>query len=238
MSAAPPSFTLSVLEVAGVPVPLVRRGPPAGPGLLILQPLFEEMNRTRRLLALVGAALAAAGIVTWLPDLPGAGDSSISHFTLARVAPAAAALAQALEADHILAVRGGALLTLGVPARAYLLAPVDGASLWRDMLRARAAADAEAGQPRTVAQLEAASAAGETLELAGYRFPPALARELHAARAPARAPGSRNVTLSPSPHADAVLSGPPVWRQSEPEDSSALAHALAQDIAAWIAGRC
>ncbi|MEA3065760.1 MAG: hypothetical protein QOJ27_2212, partial [Sphingomonadales bacterium] len=46
-----------------------------GPALLFLPPLFEEMNRTRALLAALMRRLAGEGYGCWLPDLPGTGES-------------------------------------------------------------------------------------------------------------------------------------------------------------------
>src|SRR3546814_12255013 len=53
---------------------------PAGPPratVLIVPPLFEEANRTRRTLVLAMRALAAEGLSALLPDLPGQNESPI-----------------------------------------------------------------------------------------------------------------------------------------------------------------
>ena len=43
--------------------------------ILIVPPLFEEANRTRRTLVLTMRALAAQGFAAILPDLPGQNES-------------------------------------------------------------------------------------------------------------------------------------------------------------------
>jgi pimeloyl-ACP methyl ester carboxylesterase len=54
---------------------LMRVGPEDGPAVLFVPPLFEEMNRTRALLAAVMRELANKGFCCTLPDLPGTGES-------------------------------------------------------------------------------------------------------------------------------------------------------------------
>ncbi len=236
-------FDLRIIDAGGERLPCVVRGPgSARARLLIVPPLFEEMNRTRRLLARLGNALAEAGIATVLPDLPGTGDheGGTEAMDWARWRAAVAALAAALGAAATLAVRGGALLDDAAGARPrYRLAPVRGAALLRDLLRARAASDAEAGAGISVARLEARLAAGEAIEAAGHVLSPALAAALRAASpAPGRS-GDRTAMLDDLPGGDIVLGGPAVWRSAEPAPAEelALARALAADIAQWLASR-
>ena len=53
----------------------MRIGAAEAPPVLFVPPLFEEMNRTRALLAAVMRRLAARGHGCWLPDLSGTGES-------------------------------------------------------------------------------------------------------------------------------------------------------------------
>ena len=53
----------------------MRIGAADAPPILFVPPLFEEMNRTRALIAAIMRALAARGYGCWLPDLPGTGES-------------------------------------------------------------------------------------------------------------------------------------------------------------------
>ncbi|MFN3288634.1 MAG: hypothetical protein ACK40H_09300 [Sphingomonadaceae bacterium] len=206
----------------------------------MIAPFFEEMNRTRRLLAQTGVALAALGIESWLPDLPGTGDHEGGSEAMdwASWRGAVAALAATMPADATLAVRGGALLddAAGDLPR-YRLAPASGAALMRDLLCARAATEAEAGSGLSVAALEARLAAGETVEAAGYPLSPALAAALRSAEPAPLRPGDRMAVLAGTEGGDIVLPGPPPWRSAEAADVRALAEALAQDIDSWLGAR-
>lgn len=206
--------------------------------LLILPPLFEEMNRTRRLLALTGAHLAAAGVETWLPDLPATGDHEDASDAAewGRWRAAVAELAAFLGWPHLLAVRGGALLADAArPQSAYFLAPVaHGERIVRDLLRTRIAADAALGLTISAAALAAALAAGLTIEAAGYPIAPAMAAAIAGATLAAAACPTRTATLSDATGADIAFLHPPVWRQSEPDPPTELAAALADDLCAWL----
>lgn len=199
---------------------LMRMGPLDATPVLILPPLFEEMNRSRAFLAAVMRGLAAAGLGCWLPDLPGTGESETP---LAACGWDVWKEAVAAAADHIcrsvgqrpmaVSVRGGCLLD-GQSAAAgwWRLAPVAGASLVRDLERSGLAG----GVP-----------------LAGYRPSPGLLADL-AAALPADAAPLRTVRLASDPKAaDAKLQGPALWRRSEPGRADALAEIAAADIAAW-----
>jgi hypothetical protein len=122
---------------------------------------------------------------------------------------AAAARAAGEGATATVSVRGGALLDGGAGWR---LAPVEGASLVRD--------------------LERAGLVGEQGG-AGYAPSPAL---LDAVRAASPPPGkARTVRLaSERAEADLKLEGPPLWRRSEPQNSPELAAAAAGDILQWV----
>ncbi len=237
------SFEMAVVEAGGEQLPCVFRGPPDGIPLLILPPLFEEMNRTRRLIALTTARLAMMGVRSCLPDLPGTGDHEDGPDAMdwSRWRAALAALSATLSSEaggtpHLFAVRGGALLADAAPGHSlYRLAPpANGVKPLRDLFRARAAADREAGARTTVATLEALSEAGDTIEAAGYAIGPALAAALRSA--PLLAPDipTRTVATAPGPNIDAVMEGAPVWRQADPVDTAPMAHALAHDLAEWI----
>ena len=139
-------FRFTLLSAGPYDLPTVLRGPETGPCVLILPPLFEEMNRTRRLLADLGRALAAKGIGSALADLPGTGDASgLPDVTAWRRATAHLIETQARRPLRVLAVRGGALLTDGAGSEGlYRISPAaSGASLLREMMRAQAIADQE-----------------------------------------------------------------------------------------------
>jgi pimeloyl-ACP methyl ester carboxylesterase len=194
---------------------LMRIGPDKGRPVLFVPPLFEELNRTRALLAGVMRALAADGTSCVLPDLPGTGESEceLSEVGWDAWTGAIAAVAESLGPDLlVVSVRGGALLD-AVPAGAHWrLAPVDGASLARDLARV-GLAGAETG--------------------AGYEPSASLRAALSEAK-PAELPKARTIRLASDPKpADFKLEGPALWRRSEPQTSPELVSAIASDITAW-----
>lgn len=230
-----------LLPLAGATEWVVTRGPRSAARVLFVPPLFEELNRCRRLIAEVGRRLAAGGIGSWLPDLPATGESDRALNEIGwddwrrAIADAAAALGEEAEAVHLVSIRGGALVDDAVPRAAsrWWLAPIDGAALWRDLIRARLAADRESGGTLTAALIED-SAAASPVELAGYLIPPAVSGPLRRAIPATPAGRCRHAALTSSPGVDVRLPGPPPWRQTEPEDCPALADAMAADIAGWI----
>ena len=237
MSAGAPSFDFRLIDTPAGSLPCIVRGPLTGPQLLIIPPLFEEMNRTRALLAGIGRGLTERGIGSWLPDLPGTGDSDIPLTAVAWPdwRESIRAVSQYIAATHgkapsSFSVRGGALLDdAAADADRMRLAPVtSGDRLLRELLRIRVAAEQERGTPTSLAALED-QLRSTTLELGGYPITPALAAGLSAARASAIEPG-RTAALAGGV-GDLMFEGPPVWRQAEPIG----ARALADDLAAWIA---
>lgn len=241
MTAAAPSFDFRLLDTPAGSLPCIVRGPADGPQLLIVPPLFEEMNRTRMLLAEVGRQLSRQGIGSWLPDLAGTGDSELPFGAVswAMWRESVQAVCKLMTTSHgiqpdLLAVRGGALLADAAEASSrYLLAPVaSGERLLRELLRTRLAADQERGASSTLAALEA-RLANEIVEIGGYPISPALAADLRAATLPTFDP-TRTAVLTGGT-GDHQLDGPPVWRQAEPAAAPALARAIANDLAAWIA---
>lgn len=194
---------------------LMRLGPAEGPPILFAPPLFEELNRTRALLAATMRGLAAEGFACWLPDLPGTGESErdLGDCGWDDWTGAVAMLAGQIGPDLVtVAVRGGALLD-DVPARAHWrLSPVAGTSLARDLARA-----------------DLVGGGGG----AGYQPRLDLIDALRAA-APADIAPLRTVRLTGDPRpGDAKLDGPALWRRSEPAGAPDLAAALAADIAHW-----
>lgn len=183
-----------------------------GPALLFLPPLFEEMNRSRALLAATMRALAAQGFGCWLPDLPGTGESerALGEISWQDWREAAAAALAAAGASATIAVRGGALLDAAAPRR-WRFAPATGASLARDL--GRAGLITEGG--------------------GGYAPSEALLGSLAAAE-PAGAGSVRTVRLATDrAEAELKLEGPPLWRRAEPQTSPELAQAMACDIVQW-----
>jgi hypothetical protein len=195
--------------------------------LLILPALFDEANRMRRFTVEVMRRLAAAGIDSFLPDLPGCNESltPLEQCTLTQWQGAARAAAVEFGASRVLAIRGGGLL-LPFAASGWHYGPVKGATILRQLLRARVLAAREAGRGESVeALLEQGQREG--LELAGYRFGADLIRELQAAELPER-DGIATVSQD-------MLGGSPLWLRAEPDEDRTQADALAALIAIGMA---
>lgn len=197
---------------------MMRIGGRQAPAILFVPPLFEEMNRTRALLADVMRRLAALGHGCWLPDLSGTGESLRAlgdvtwHDWRHDVTAACTYVSQRAENVLIASLRGGALLDDAAAGSAWWrFAPADGAALTRDMVRAGLAG----------------------VEWAGYA-PSAELRADLAAATPCEVPVLRTVRLATDrAEADARVGGPALWRRSEPGRSAALAEALTADLHAW-----
>jgi pimeloyl-ACP methyl ester carboxylesterase len=185
----------------------------SGPALLVLPPLFEELNRTRALLATTMRALAADGFACWLPDLPGTGESArpLGQISWQDWREAAEAAFRESGAVATVGVRGGALLDDPAPAR-WRFAPAAGASLARDLARAGLMTEGGGGY-----------APSETL------LGPLAAAE------PAPGGTVRILRLATDrAEADRKLEGPPLWRRAEPQNSCELARAMASDVSQWV----
>ena len=221
MAAAPPQHILRI-----TPTRTARAT------ILFVPPLFDEANRTRRTLVLAMRALVANGFAALLPDLPGQNESLVplEQVDLAGWQSALADMAAPITGPLIIAsLRGGALIDHNANAAAWWrLAPVGGASLLRTLLRARVAADREAGLTSSLDSLQT-QAATTPLLLAGNRLSPAMIAQLGRAEVHPVAP-LRTVILGSG--ADAIT-GTPLWLRAEPGEDAAMAAAIAADISAW-----
>jgi len=167
--------------------------PPEQPGphhwVLVIPPLLDELNQSRRTLHLLGQALAARGIGCLLPDLYGTGDSEgdigdatwdtwIADLNCVHVW----LLGQGAVRVDLLALRGGALLTRDWLAAAPIRVPhlilwqpiISGAQLVQQLLRRRLAAGLVRGSRATAAALRERMALDGWIEIAGYRLSAAL----------------------------------------------------------------
>lgn len=228
--------------------------------VLYVHPWAEEMNKARRMAALQSRALAAAGHAVLQMDLEGCGDSSgdFADAGWERWLDDLALGVRWLHGQHaaplwLWGLRAGALLATQAAERVeggcrlLLWQPAaSGKQLLQQFLRLKAAAglqqgDAKGALERTREEL----AAGQCVEIAGYRLPPQLAQGLEAAslQRPANCPrvvwlevSTRDpATLLPASdsrigqwrttglavHAEAVK-GPAFWQTQEIEDAPAL----------------
>lgn len=186
----------------------------AGIGILMLPAFLEEGLFTRTLVSRLLRAASARGVRSWLPDLPGTGESGIPIGAVRLRdwhAAAAAAFAHATDAlgtpPLVACVRGGALLADALPARArWRLAPCDGAAVLRPLRRAQALSG--------------------SADLAGWALPDALIADLDAATLAPPDGATRDVTWP---------DGTPPWRRAEPAAPAEAIALLADDLARWIA---
>lgn len=208
-----------------------------GAPVLLVPPLFEELNRSRALLAHVMRGLAAAGLKAVLPDLPGTGESlrSLDEIGWEDWTGALGMLSFDLNARAqvplLASFRGGCLLEeqVDVIGRWRFAPPAAGSALTRDLIRAKQATTPD--KPR--ADAVEASARVELTEFSGYAINPALWAALGDAALP-DGDTVRTVRLETDPApADLKLAGKPLWRQSEPGNDTALAALLAADIVQW-----
>ncbi|MFM5634333.1 hypothetical protein ACET8D_20470, partial [Aeromonas veronii] len=200
--------------------PMLRFGPDDGPVLVAALPLFEEANRTRTFVVGLLRRLAACGIASLLPDVPGQGESTtpLDALTILRMAGALEAVTDRCHAagrrTYALGIRSGALLDYcALHSGRWYLAPQTGAELLRDLHRIWRAVGNDGDQ---IAMMHGADA----VEIAGNRLSADLLSSLSAAT-PFDQPGvpRRVVRLASDPApADARFDAAPLWRRAEPGD--------------------
>lgn len=180
--------------------------------LLVIEPLFEEANRCRKLIVDIMRALDGLGIGSRLADLPGTGESTVDIAGV-RIADWQAAI-QGYAPALVASFRGGALVDEAASVGVWRFAPETGIRVVRDLKRA-------------------ALASSDSTLYAGHALGEALLAELEAAT-PFPLPRLRTVRLdSDAGEADAKVPGSPLWRRAEPGEDSELAATLAADLADW-----
>lgn len=165
-------------------------------GVLFFPPFAEELNKSRRMIALQARRFAEAGYAVLVVDLYGTGDSA-GDFADARwdiwrndIMVAARWLAETGVCSIIAwGLRSGALLALDLAGE--LTPPVERLLLWQPVirgeqmmtqfLRLRLAADLSAsGEKVTTQNLRGRLASGECIEVAGYTLAPELVSRIDA----------------------------------------------------------
>ncbi len=194
--------------------------------LLIIPALFEESNRMRRLTVEVMRRLDGAGIDSFLPDLPGCNDSlaALDAQTPDSWRQAITAAASQFRATHALGIRGGGLfMPDGLPGWRY--APVKGANMLRQLLRARIMASREAGLSETQEVL-LETGVNQGLDLVGYRFGAEFISSFQSMVPP---PSPRIAEIDQK-----MLGGGGLWLRAEPDEDRHQADALAAIVAVGI----
>tara|TARA_R110000796_G_scaffold14011_16_gene45579 strand:+ start:22383 stop:23090 length:708 start_codon:yes stop_codon:yes gene_type:complete len=204
--------------------------------VMLVPPLFDEMNRMRKMLVDVMRSLETLGVGSFLPDLPGTNESLVplEQVTLVDWQKAIKACAEQHQISHFASFRGGALTAAMMDtADHWIFTPVKGATILRTMLRTKVAADREAGLNTSLTEL-ATRAEAEPLELAGNVIGSDLFGQLTAAEIP-DLKHQRIVRLeSDGKPADGHTTGSALWLRAEPDDDPIMSSAIARDIADWI----
>lgn len=194
--------------------------------LLIVPALFAEANRMRRFTVEVMRRLDKAGVDTFLPDLPGCNESlrDLVDQDPGKWRHAMKEAARHFSTTHVLGIRGGGLF---VPEgiRGWRHAPVNGAILLRQMLRARIVAAREAGLAETQEGLQELGLR-EGLDLLGYRLGPRFLAEF-----PSLVP---EPSTSLAEISQEQLGGSGLWLLAEPGEDRAQADTLAALIALGV----
>ncbi len=164
--------------------------------ILYVHPFAEEMNKSRRMVAMQSRALAAAGYSVLQMDLMGCGDSS-GELSDAGWADWLADLHQAalwlqrqsgapfwwwgLRSGCLLAV--AAAKARGAPAQFVFWQPTpSGKTVLQQFLRLKVAADLQSGQSKKIMEtLRGQLAAGQPVEVGGYELSASVAQGLETA---------------------------------------------------------
>jgi exosortase A-associated hydrolase 2 len=172
------------------------QGPATRGAVVYVHPFAEEMNKSRRMAALQSRAFALAGFSVLQIDLYGCGDSSGDfgdatwECWIEDVLEAASWMAQRHDGPLTLwGLRAGCLLAtaaanrIEAPVNLLLWQPVvAGKTLLQQFLRLAMAGDMLGGQTKGATErLKGRFAAGDSIEVAGYRLSPALAGALEGA---------------------------------------------------------
>lgn len=193
--------------------------------LLIVPALFDEANRTRRMIVDTMRLLDEAGIDSFLPDLPGCNESrqDFTGQSLHGWRSAMQHAARHFRATCVLTVRGGVLvMPQTLPGIVY--EPAKGPSILRQLLRARTIAARDAGcNEDPVTLLDQGRTDG--LELAGYRFGASLIAGLEYALPEIE---SQRIILQ------GELGGAGLWLRAEPAAAPQQSDHLARLIAAEL----
>jgi exosortase A-associated hydrolase 2 len=166
--------------------------------VLVVPPFAEEMNKSRRMVALVAQGLAARGINVALADLYGTGDSegefhqgNWSRWKQDLADVGDFLVEQGLYIAAVLGVRTGCALAAQMAQerqwrlrRTVFWQPVpDGAKFLTQFLRLRVAASLmDQDRKESVSELRSRLRAGEMIEVAGYGISSRMADELDQVR--------------------------------------------------------
>jgi uncharacterized protein len=232
--------------------------------LVYVHPFAEEMNKSRRMVALQSRALSLVGFAVLQVDLLGCGDSSGDLVDATwedwvdDIVEASRWMLWGLRSGCLLAAQ--AAQRLAAPVSLLFWQPATtGATVFQQFLRLEVAANMQVGSGKGILDgLRARLASGQVIDVAGYRVAPALAAGIERAKLePPQMPG-QVVWLEISGRADApllpasattvarwreaghqvrasVALGTPFWHSVEFEESPALISATLASMADLVA---
>ena len=196
-----------------------QRNTPRGT-IVYVHPFAEEMNKSRRMVALTARRLAQAGFGVLQVDLHGCGDSSgdfgdatWSTWVQDVVLASQRALSLSPAPLWLWGLRAGCLVAseaaqqLETPTNFIFWAPpANGSLLLQQFLRLKLAGDMIGGGAKGgMEALKQQLTSGETVEIAGYQLAPALANGLGAATLAAPRQTGRLLWLEVSNKPDATI---------------------------------
>lgn len=185
----------------GQMVSILHRAKDAKACVVLLQPFAEEMNRSRRNMAIAARELSAAGFHVIVPDLTGTGDSDgeLCNANLDIWLGDIAQVSDWMASEYGLPIHlAGLRLGANIAVRAAANGRYEGLFLWspiadtkrylHQLLRVHAASQSARGRagPLSISDLEDALANGKALRIAGYDLTPSLADDVRALGLPLR----------------------------------------------------
>ncbi len=210
---------------------LTTGDPTADVSIMIIPPLFDEMNRMRRVLVSAARLLGRRGIFAIIPDLPGTNESlsPLSEQTLSHWRSAIIEAARGLRVTHVVSIRSGALIDdglIGLPH--WRLAPQKGSSVIKTMIRTCIASDKENGiNSNTDALMELGRTNG--LELGGNSLGAQMIVDLE------NAVPNESGKITVAQLGENGLIGSALWLRAEPQDDPKMAESLAENWDIWSA---
>lgn len=181
-----------------------------------IEPFFEERNFLRRTVVEIARGLARQGIGSFIPDLPGTGESraALKEIRLSDWRDTVFDSTQWIRDSwgrlpHIASFRGATLIDdAALGASWWRFAPATGTEILRPMRRAGLLTP------------------GEDAVLAGYAIPPEMLAEIERA-----SPGA---VAGPLHECKAQYQGAALWRRAEPGEDPDLVTAITDDLAQWV----
>lgn len=196
--------------------------------ILLIPPLFAEMNKMRHTLVQTMRRLANKNIASTLPDLPGCNESlqKLSDQSMSSWRTALEIIVEHHNITHIVAVRGGCLIDdIAANKPHFRLNSVNGANIIKTMMRSKLIAIKESGREENLDNLARLASQSGT-ELAGYELSAALYNDLKDA-----IPSDiENLTEN---KIGEQVEGKSLWMRAEPEYDEKMMQSLADVLAIW-----